>query len=137
MTDSPAKLPTENITVTLPRSGQVAVLRPYVTGRMSLATRAVFLKHMNVNPKDAFNSGGDAPTEDQARDAVTFDNIPGDAIDEINKITVEHMVITLDGKAEDVVERALDLPSSDYEFLVEQCNEIDKATTVGAEKKES
>lgn len=130
---SPAKLPTENVTLDLPRSGSVAIIKPYTTGRMNLATRAVFLKHMNVNPQSA--AQGAEPTEQEARDAVQFDKIPGDAIDEINRITVQHMVVSIDGKTENVLDLCLDLPADDYDAIVAKCNEIDKATTLSKQKK--
>lgn len=130
---SPAKLPTEPVSLELPRSGKTALIKPYTTGRMNIATRAVFLKHLNVNP--AQPADGEEPTEQEARDAVQFDKIPGDAIDEINRITVEHMVISIDGNTDKVLDQCLDLPADDYDAIVEKCNDIDKETTLSKQKK--
>lgn len=133
---SKAQLNTEPVKLELPLSGKIVTLRAFPPANMTIATRAVFLRHTSFDPNEVGDlKPGEKPTEAQGQKAVKSEKIPAEAITEINKITAQHMMIDFDGSSERPLERLLDeCPYDDYNAVIEKCNEIDKATSISKKK---
>lgn len=94
--------------LTLP-SGIVAVLKPWLTGREKRSLRNVFLKDVEIK-----THGSDAETT----------GFKGSTIQEAEDAAIALVVIELDGKKEDILNRVLDLRSDDYDALLKAINSV-------------
>lgn len=101
---------TETSTFTLP-SGGAAKLKTYLTGREKRALRGIFLKDVEVST-------------DAASGKPTTSGIKGTAIEEGENFIINTIVVELNGSAENILERVLDLPATDYDALLAQLNSI-------------
>jgi hypothetical protein len=99
----------EPITLSLP-SGLAAVLKPHLTGREKRALRAIFLKDVEVG------TGADGQS-------VTS-GMKASAIEEGENYIIGAVVVSLDGKTENILERVLDLAAPDYDCLMKVVNDI-------------
>jgi hypothetical protein len=98
-TDRPQK------TITTP-SGSVIVLKEYLTGREKRALTNIFIgKGLSVSESGV--QGLDASVINAGQD-LAFTTI----------------IVSIDGNTENIVERVLDMRSSDYEAVVKAINEI-------------
>ena len=81
----------------------------YATGRDSNAIQEVYLKDakMNIVGKD-----------------VRIEGFSANADTEANKKMLELLVVSLDGDANSVSERVLDLPVADYNEIIASLNDI-------------
>ena len=101
--------------ITTPNTGKEVVLKAWITGRDKRAIQSVYSDDMVIG-QDNKVSGIKASTINDAKDK-----------------TIELVVISIDGSEEDVLNKILDLPSKDYDFVI---SEIDKVTTDEEIKKE-
>ncbi len=125
------KFNTENVEMETPTAKAKVVLKGYVTARMQLATRGVFLRHTKLNMKATAGKTADQVKAMKDEDLTSFDdNITAEIINEINEITVKQMVISVNGETADVLELCLDLPPEDYEAIVAKCSEISGETSL-------
>lgn len=115
------------------------VLKGYVTARMQLATRGVFLGHTKINMK-GMQGKSEAEIKNMKEDELTRfdDEIPASVINEINEITLRHMIISIDGQKgtqQEMLDTVLEMPPEDYEAIIEKCNDISKSTSLSDTKK--
>lgn len=93
------------------------VIKTWLTGGESEQIQNVFLSAQEISASN--------PTEFKLK---------GSTISEANHKAVESVVVSVDGKTNDILKTVLDLRSEDYRFIVEKINEIIK-TAPSAEKK--
>lgn len=88
-------------------SGKEVIVRTYITGREANTIKAEMLKNMKLDL--AGNRSGE---------------VSGDVLIEQEKKLLNILVISIDGKTENVIEMILDLPNSDYQSIIKELNEI-------------
>lgn len=129
----------ELVAFTLPVSEQKVMLRPYTTARMRQATTAIFLRYSKINMKDV-QGKSEEELKKADSDVVNIDDLPGTAITEINEVTVKNFVISIDGNEyggdrDAILEACLDMHTDDFDALVNECNRINKESTLSDQKK--
>lgn len=90
-------------------SGREVILKEWITGREAKELRKVFLNAVELSA-----SG----TE------IKSTNIKTSVIEEAENKALEMVVLSLDGDKENLIERLLDLPASDYQFIVAEVNKV-------------
>lgn len=100
-------------TITTPITQLEVVLHTYITGREAEAIQSPLLKAMKLQP----NKRG----ED-----VQMGEIDTDKIRESNHIALRSVVKSVGGNTDNVVDTLLDMPASDYDFVVNAVDEITK-----------
>lgn len=134
------KFSTEPVNVKTPVAGHDVVLKGFVTARMQLATRGVFLRYTHLNMGATKGKTKDQIEKMDQSELTSFsDEIPAEVINEINELTLQYMVLKVDGQdvnKDTVLDIVLEYPPEDYEFLVAECNKISKSSSVSdADKK--
>lgn len=139
-------LPTTNVELTTPIAEQKIVLRPYPTARMQQGQSAIFLRYAKVDVKGAQDQAeaqkaGKKPAAD-AKNPVDISDLPGTALQEINSLTVKNFVLTIDGNdfggdKEALLEACLDMHATDFQAILDRCNEINAESQVTDSKKAS
>ncbi len=95
---------------TLPLSGLKVVMRDWITGADSEYIQAAIHGGMKVKP-DVIKGG-----------ATTGDFDLGAIFNQLHP-SIEKYVVSIDGKTENIVEQALQLPEEDYDFLTGVIND--------------
>lgn len=113
-------------------------LAAFPPAEMSLQTRAVMLEHMTFDPNKL--KGKDqkqlkAMKDEDTTDFVEFTQIPASAMAEIKNISIKHMVLSVDGNPDNILERILKMHLNDYNFIVNEIDAIDKATSLDEDEK--
>src|SRR4051812_41276033 len=101
------------IEITTPGGFRVE-LKSYMTGREQSQIQDVFLKRMEI--RSVQQTGANASAE--------VSGLQGSAATEAEGLTIKIMVVSLDGSAEDISNRVLDLPLADYNAIKEKIEEI-------------
>ena len=105
-------------TIILPLTGKGVEVKGYITGKDGREIESVFFKN-----KDGIKVNAD--TKD-----IDFQGATADLLYESNDVAIKKIVISIEGvktKSEDeILKEVLDLPKSDYEFLLA---EITKKTS--------
>jgi len=55
-------------------------------------------------------------------------DLKGDMLSKIQDASIENVVISIDGKTEDILKMVLDLRSEDYEFILNECTIVTGGT---------
>lgn len=106
----------ETIKVTTPVDNIEIVIKSYLTGGEKRAIQNVYLEMADVS----VGQGQDLNTK-----LKTSPELMNRAQDEV----IKAMVVSIGGNTENVLESALNLKSKDFDFLVEQLNEITSLTS--------
>lgn len=98
----------ETITLETPRSKTKVEVKTYLTGREKRAiTTAYFNDKLEVNSETRVVKG-----------------IDFNIINKAEEIAWNSIVVSIDGKTENIVNTILDMHSEDYEFIVKEVNKI-------------
>ncbi len=92
-------------------------LQPYLTGGETLDIELTRQRGFKANTDGVDFAAGEKPTV-----TISFEEIERSAVMEKLKKTV----VSLDGSTENVVERLLDLPSSEYAFIFQKIEDTIK-----------
>jgi len=103
----------EQKTITTPVRGIEVVLKTYLTGREFEYVQSPLLQAMSIRPEGQGNN-------------MKFGNLDVDKIQESTHRLIEKHVISVGGKTEDAVNLVLDMHNDDYQFVVEQIQELSK-----------
>jgi len=125
----------QETTVITPFGEHKILLRAFPPAQMNLETRAQYLKYVNINPKKAVGKDQAKMTDEEKADMADFDKIPASAIAEIKDISIRHMVRSVDGTEDNVLERIKQMHLTDYNFIVAEIDKIDKATSLTDDEK--
>lgn len=101
----------ETLTLTT-KGGNVVVYKSYATGREAREIESKYLSSVQVD------LGGEGKPN-----LSKFDT---SAVFEAEKAAIGLLVVSIDGKTDNIVETALDLRQEDYEQIVAAINEITK-----------
>jgi len=99
----------EHTVVTLP-SGKTAKIKNGLTGREKRALREVFLNEAELNTT--------------AEGKQVLSGLQGTIIAKAEDAAIQTVVIEFDGSSDDILNRVLDLPSSEYDILLAKINEV-------------
>lgn len=111
------------------------LIKAFPPAAMSLETRAQYLKYVKIDPKKAVGKDEKTMTDEEKADVANFDAIPASAIAEIKDIAIKHMVLSIDGDPTNVLEKVKAMHLTDYNFIVEKIDEIDKKTSLTDDEK--
>jgi len=50
--------------------------------------------------------------------------IPGEKLIQLNDLTIEKVVVEVDGSSEDILKRVLEMDARDYDFILDKCNQV-------------
>jgi hypothetical protein len=103
----------ETKTITTPKQNKTVVINTYLTGREFEYAQAPLLEAMAVRPQGA---GGD----------IKFGNIDVNKVQEATHRLIEKHVVSVDGKSEKVLDAILDMHHDDYQFVVDELQELSK-----------
>lgn len=103
----------ETKTITTPKMNVEVVLHTYITGREAEAIQDPLFKAMSVKPT---REGKEMQVGD----------IDTSKVRESNHLALKFVVKSVGGNPENVVDALLDMPSEDYNFVVESVEEITK-----------
>lgn len=90
-------------------SGREFELKTYLTARERNELRGVFLENVSVDPGTAQTKVGD---------------LAGSLLEKAEKKLIELVVVSYDGKTENILEGILDGSPEDYDFIVAEANKI-------------
>lgn len=113
------------------------LLRAFAPAAMSLETRAQYLAFVKIDPKKMMGKDQKTMTDEEKADLAEFDSIPAEAMANIKDIAIKYMVKAVDGNPDKVLDRIKEMHINDYNFIVEEIDKIDKATSLSdSEKKD-
>ncbi len=98
------------IDLTLPITKLPVKIKEWITGRESELIFSATAKHYKMKP-DSYGTG--APSE-----------IDGTIVLEMYHKYIEAYVLSIDGKTENLLDVALELPSGDYDFLIKEIDNL-------------
>lgn len=99
----------ETKTITTPVGKQKVEVYTYLTGREKREITDIFLSQAKLSL-----SGDD----------VKADDFSGDVMNQANDKAIKLLIASVDGKKENILDAVLDMRDEDYQFIVEQLNEI-------------
>lgn len=105
---SEVKTERETKTLTTP-GGKEFILKTYVTGREARQLQAIFLDKVSLK---------------QTPEGQTMEGLKGSAAAEAEDLAVKLIVISFDGSEDDLINRILDLPNTDTDFIKKTINEV-------------
>lgn len=127
----------QDTTVETPFGEHKVVLRAFAPAQMSLETRAQYLAFVKIDPKKMMGKDQTKMTDEEKADLATFDSIPAEAMANIKDIAIKYMVRSVDGTEDNILDRVKDMHINDYNFIVDEIDKIDKATSLtDSEKKD-
>jgi hypothetical protein len=123
----------EPIEVKTPKTGSTVVIRAFASARLQQALRNLFLKKGKLDVDTMQKQAGQGK-EVKPSEIAEFE-LTADIITESQNVTVEHMVISVNGKTENVLEAILDMPQEDYDFILAEVEKVTKDSTLDDPKK--
>ena len=103
----------ESKIIITPISKQKVEIKSWITGREKRELRSIFLKEMNFGM-----AGGEAEIKE----------MKGDIVDKAEDKAIETVIVSVDGKKENVVDSILAMNSKDSDFVIAEVNKITKDT---------
>lgn len=101
-----------------PVSQQEVVIKSWLTGREKRKIQEVYLNEMS------FKGGEDA----------SYD-LRGELVNKAQDVAIQTVVVSVDGKAENILDILLDMRGQDFDFVVEQINKITASSSLTEEAK--
>lgn len=89
--------------------GKELVLKTYITGRDNRDLQAVFLNKVSLK---------------QTPEGQSMEGLKGSAAAEAEDLAVQLIVVSFDGSSDDLVNRILDLPNTETDFIKKAINEV-------------
>ena len=103
--------------ITTPVDGHKVVIKTYLTGREYREIENVFLRQAKVNTAGQQSGEFDGSIVKVAEDRL-----------------VEQAIISIDGKPDDILNRALDFKNADFAYLIKELNEMKYGEIEGKKK---
>jgi hypothetical protein len=97
--------------------GHKVVLNAYLTGREANELKAVMFSALKMNMEDA-QSG-----------KVNVGDVPGTFLMDQEKKALGFLLVSIDGETQDVVDKLLDFPSTEYDAVIKEVNAIQNPTS--------
>jgi len=102
----------DNKTIKTP-SGKEVVFKNYLTARGRNQIRNIYLNNTKVKVGEATPKIEDI-------------NVTGEMVEKAETELIKGLVLSFDGSAENILDRILDGSPEDYDFIIQQCNEVSK-----------
>lgn len=115
----------ETKTITLPVSKKQVVLKGYMTGRIEQEIKKVMLSGFK------FEGSADNLGEEMQAAANNISTDLSVQVDADNK-KLELMVVSVAGATDDLLNKVLDLPSQDTQYIIDQITEIEQESKVAS-----
>jgi hypothetical protein len=100
------------IELTLPFSGKVAVVKEWITGREKEYIERPSMQSVGMRP--------------DIKGGVEFSDINVEKIEETTHRGIETIVVSIDGKEDNILETVLEMHVKDYNTIVAYCQEMIK-----------
>lgn len=98
----------DTLTITTPVANKVVVLKSYITGREKRALTNIFLT-------------GELQFSTDAKD---IKGLKAGLVEQAEDLAFRTVIVSIDGKTEDIVNSVLNLPAQDYSYIVKAVNDI-------------
>lgn len=99
------------IEIKTPHGKHVVVMKEYLNGKEKRAINAVFMDKVTIK------AGADAA-------ATSLDGLRGTAMVEYENAQLQNIVVSVDGKTDNVLEALLEMRSADLEFVVKTAQDV-------------
>jgi len=99
-------------TITTPKCNTKIVIKKWLTGRERKLINEVMFKEMEINMN--------ANEADKLGEKIQQSKFNGKVLGDIQDATIQAYVVSIDGKAENILDGILDLPEEDYNYVNEQ-----------------
>lgn len=133
---SEVKISNDPIKFVTPVAGQTIMLRPFVPARLRIEVRKLILRNASISLKKASKAKNQKELEAMDIGELTnLDDVPADVIEDINVLTAKTMVISIDGKTDDIEDELLNMRQEDYDAIIKKSNEISAESSVDDKKK--
>jgi hypothetical protein len=99
------------------QAGNVIELRSYLTGREAADIKSILLSSLKMTLSD-FESK-----------KVDMSGLSGGVLAEQERKTLSYLLVSINGETENAVEKLLDLPSTEYDFVLKEIEKIKNPTT--------
>ena len=96
--------------------GNVVVINEYLTGREAQELKEIMLRGMTINMADAKNG------------QVAMDQTSSTFLVDQEKAAMKYLVVSVNGNSADPVTLLLDLPSCEYDAIVQELQKIQNPT---------
>jgi hypothetical protein len=96
--------------------GRTVVLNAYLTGREAQELKSVMFSALKMNMDDAQNG------------RIGIGDIPSAFLVEQEKKALAFLLVSIDGNGSEPVDHLLDLPSTEYDAVVNEINKIQNPT---------
>lgn len=104
--------------------GHSFLLKSYLSGREAKQIEAVMYAAVKMDPENVMQLP-------DGRTKVKINEVSADFVVDQEKKLVELLLVTLDGEAENAIDRLLDLPAAEYEAVKAEVDKITNPTTPG------
>jgi len=101
--------------------GKEFILKTYITGREARQLQAVFLDKVSLKQTQ--------------KDGQSIEGLKGSAAAEAEDLAVTLMVVSFDNSSADLINRILDLPSTETDFIKKAINEVTNPKSDDEKKK--
>ena len=105
----------ETITIETPVDKHKVVLKAWITGGEKRALRRPFLASMKISV-----------TGEDKKEPKVEDINPADMQEKAENEAIKTIIVSINGKAEDVLVAVLDMREKDYDFVIAEMNKITK-----------
>lgn len=102
----------DTTTITTPHNPVEVVLNTYITGREFEYVQEPLMKAMDIKAG--------------ATGVAQLGSIDISKVHESTHRLIEKMVVSVGGKTENVIDIVLDMPQTDYQFVIDKINELTK-----------
>lgn len=104
----------ETTTIKTPVDKHEIVLKSWITGREKRELRKPFLKEIKISLKKG----------EKDAEAESFNSF--EAMNEAENKAIEIMIVSINGKKENILNTVLDMKEKDYSFIIKEINKITK-----------
>jgi hypothetical protein len=98
-------------------AGTEIVLRAYLTGREASEIKGIMLGSLKMSMSDFENR------------KIDMGGLSGDVLTQQERKTLEYLLVSVNGDAENPIEKLLDLPSPEYDAVLKEVEKIKNPTT--------
>ena len=94
-------------------------IKSWLTAREERAINQVIFQHVKFNPSMKASDARDGKGM-----AMNFNEVPATLTQDQQNETMNQFIVSMDGKSENILERALDMRSKEFETLTAKISEI-------------
>lgn len=107
----------DTITITTPEKSRTVVIRSYRPVKLRQATQSLLLRGREF----AASEGADGLNKQLQSGEI---KIKGEMLEELTNLTMEYMVVSVDGKTENVLYQLLEMTEADFDFVAAEVEKV-------------